>query len=70
MLALAAVLALKGWDFLIESGETTPFLQVDKAYWYAAIPFCGAVMCIYSLVALWRALRGDLAAPAGVVTLG
>ena len=70
MLALAAVLALKGWDFLVESGETTPFLQIDKAYWYAAIPVCGTLMSIYSLAALWRALRGDLAAPTDVVTLG
>lgn len=70
MLALAAILAWKGWIFLLESGETTPFLQVDKAYWYAAIPFCGVLMSIYSLVALWRTLRGDLGEPAGPVTLG
>ncbi len=70
MLALAAILALKGWTFLLESGETTPFLQIDKAYWYAAIPVCGALMSIYSLAALWRALRGDLATPTDIVTLG
>ena len=71
MLALAAILTLKGTTFLLDSGETTPFLRIDKAYWYAAIPFCGALMSIYSLAALWRALRGELASPSdNNVTLG
>ena len=70
MLALALLLAIKGWDFMRESGETTPFLQIDKAYWYAAIPACGALMSFYSTAALWRALRGDLGPVAGGVTLG
>ena len=71
MLALAAILTLKGTTFLLDSGETTPFLRIDKAYWYAAIPFCGALMSIYSLAALWRALRGDLVSPGDeIVTLG
>jgi TRAP-type C4-dicarboxylate transport system permease small subunit len=70
MLALAAMLTLKGWDFLLESGETTPFLQVDKIYWYAAIPVCGSLMAIYSVAGLWRTLHGDIAAADQVVTLG
>lgn len=70
MLALAAVFAVKGWDFMREAGETTPFLQIDKSYWYAAIPVCGAMMSIYSMAALWRALRGDLQSREEIVTLG
>jgi TRAP-type C4-dicarboxylate transport system permease small subunit len=70
MLSLAVILTFAGWDFLQQSGETSPFLQVDKRYWYAAIPFCGALMALYSVAALWRALRGDLSTIHGGVTLG
>lgn len=70
MLALAAILAWKGWDFMTGAGETTPFLQIDKVYWYAAIPVCGSLMAIYSLVGLWRALRGEIRAPETIITLG
>jgi TRAP-type C4-dicarboxylate transport system permease small subunit len=61
MLTVALVLALVGWDFVRQSGETTPFLQIDKAWWYASIPVCGMLMAAYSLVAAWRALRGEAA---------
>jgi TRAP-type C4-dicarboxylate transport system permease small subunit len=70
MLALAVVLVYSGWDFLRQSGETTPFLQINKMYWYAAIPACGVLMCAYSIAALWRALHGDLKPVGGVATLG
>jgi TRAP-type C4-dicarboxylate transport system permease small subunit len=60
MLAVAAILSYAGWDFLRQSGETTPFLQVDKMWWHAAIPVCGTLMAIYSTSALWRALRGEV----------
>jgi len=70
MLALAVVLAVAGWDFMRQSGETSPFLQVDKIYWYAAIPVCGAFMAVYSLAALWRALLGNLRTPQDFITLG
>ena len=40
MLAFAVTLAVYGFDFMQMSGETTPFLRLDKAWWYAAIPFC------------------------------
>jgi len=69
MLALAVILSYAGWDFLRQSGETTPFLQIDKAYWYAAIPVCGTLMAVYSIAALWRALRGDIKIRHGVATL-
>lgn len=60
MLATVAMLALKGLDFALQSGETTPFLQADKTYWYAAIPISGALMSLYSIAALWRTLCGDV----------
>jgi TRAP-type C4-dicarboxylate transport system permease small subunit len=69
MLAIAAILTWAGWDFLRQSGETTPFLQVDKMWWYAAIPVCGTFMCAYSVVALWRAVRGRIEVPGELVTL-
>lgn len=58
MLAVALVLAWMGWRFMLESGEVTPFLGWNKAWWYGAIPVCGALMCIYSLVAVLQTLRG------------
>ena len=70
MLALAAIFAVKGRDFMLAAGETTPFLQIDKVYWYAAIPVCGALMCIYSVAGLWRALNGDIQSREEIVTLG
>jgi TRAP-type C4-dicarboxylate transport system permease small subunit len=59
MLAFAAVLTIYGWDFLQQSGETTPFLRVDRVYWYAAIPVCGSVMAAYSIVWIWRVVSGQ-----------
>ncbi len=70
MLMLALLLAIKGWDFMLAAGETTPFLQLDKTYWYAAIPVCGTVMSVYSVAALWRALRGKLDINHEGITLG
>ena len=70
MLALAAIFAVMGRDFMLAAGETTPFLQIDKVYWYAAIPVCGALMCVYSVAALWRALKGDIQSREEIVTLG
>jgi TRAP-type C4-dicarboxylate transport system permease small subunit len=70
MLAVAVMLAVKGWDFLRMAGETTPYLQIDKSYWYAAIPVCGAIAALYSLAALWRTLCGRLDAESGPATLG
>jgi TRAP-type C4-dicarboxylate transport system permease small subunit len=70
MLALATILAWKGWDFMRESGETTPFLQIDKVYWYAAIPVCGLLMTIYSVAGLWQAVKGETRRSDDLVTLG
>lgn len=60
MLATVGMLTLEGLDFALHAGETTPFLQGDKTYWYAAIPVSGALMSLYSIAALWRTLRGDV----------
>ncbi|WP_340109022.1 TRAP transporter small permease [Pikeienuella sp. HZG-20] len=61
MLILALAMAVKGAEFVRYSGETTPFLRLDKAYWYAAVPTAGALMTVYSVVALVRfALGHDL----------
>lgn len=60
MLAIAVIFAVKGWDFLRQSGETTPFLQINKIWWHAAIPVCGVLMSLYSVAAVWRALRGNV----------
>jgi TRAP-type C4-dicarboxylate transport system permease small subunit len=59
MLAFAVTLAVYGYDFMLMSGETTPFLRLDKAWWYAAIPLCAALMALYSLAWLWRVIRGE-----------
>ena len=58
MLVFALVLLIKGYEFVAGSGETTPFLRLDKAYWYASIPISGFLMCIYSIAALVRSYRG------------
>lgn len=60
MLAVAVALAVVGWDFVRMSGETTPYLQWDKAWWYLAIPLSGALMAIYSVAAIWRTGRGEI----------
>lgn len=69
MLSIAVILSWAGWEFLRQSGETTPFLQVDKMWWYAAIPVCGTLMAGYSLAAIWRAVRGQVELPHELVTL-
>ncbi|MFA7666086.1 MAG: TRAP transporter small permease subunit [Burkholderiaceae bacterium] len=58
MLVVALVFAVYGHAFVRMSSEITPFLQIDKAWWYASIPVCGSLMAIYSTIGLWRALRG------------
>jgi TRAP-type C4-dicarboxylate transport system permease small subunit len=56
MIALCWVLVFKGSEFALMAGEITPFLQINKIYWYAAIPFCGCFMAVYSLISLARLL--------------
>ena len=49
--------------------RTTPFLQVHEMWWYAAIPACGTLMCIYSAVALSSAARGQIDMPREIAKL-
>jgi TRAP-type C4-dicarboxylate transport system permease small subunit len=58
MLGVALVLLIKGTEFALGSGERTPFLRLDKIYWYAAVPTAGLLMTIYSLVGLIRLTLG------------
>lgn len=58
MLAFALVLLVYGIEFVQMAGETTPYLRLDKGWWYGAIPTCAALMAVYSLVWLWRVMRG------------
>lgn len=57
MFGFALVLVVYGREFMEMSGETTPFLRLDKGWWYAAIPVTAALMAVYSLVWIWRAVR-------------
>lgn len=57
MFGFALVLMVYGREFMEMSGETTPFLRLDKGWWYAAIPATAALMAVYSLVWIWRAVR-------------
>lgn len=34
-------------------------LRFDKAYWYACVPVCGALMTVYTLAGLVRVARGE-----------
>jgi TRAP-type C4-dicarboxylate transport system permease small subunit len=70
MLAFAATLALYGLDFMQMSGETTPYLRLDKGWWHAAIPACSAVMALYSVVWLWRVARGKASFESAGTLLG
>ena len=58
MLFFALVLLVKGLEFVRDAGETTPFLGIDKSYWYLALPIPGALMTVYSVVHLVRTVRG------------
>jgi TRAP-type C4-dicarboxylate transport system permease small subunit len=58
MLGFALVLLVKGLEFVRDSGETTPFLGIDKAYWYLALPIPGALMVVYSIAGLWKTWQG------------
>jgi len=70
MLGFAVTLAVYGWEFMQMSGETTPFLRLDKGWWYAAIPLCGAAMALYSIAWLWRVIRGEAALESTATLIG
>ena len=58
MLAFALVLVWWGSLFMVDSAETAPFLGIDRAWWYAALPVAGVPMALYSLAGLLRVVRG------------
>ena len=58
MLLFAVVFTWKGYEFAADTIETMPFLYVSKIPWYAAMPVCGALMVVYAIVGLVRAILG------------
>ena len=56
-LAFVSILALKGWQYVALETETTPFLALPRAYWYAALPVGSTLMTVYSVVGLVAKLR-------------
>jgi TRAP-type C4-dicarboxylate transport system permease small subunit len=55
----AGVLIQQGLVFLeLGKFQQTPVMGLSKTWIYAAIPIGGALMVLYSLGPLWRALRG------------
>ncbi len=58
MLLFALVMTVMGHEFVRDAGEITPFLGLDKTWWYMVVPLVGAVMSLYALAGMWRALTG------------
>lgn len=58
IIGFAGVLMYQGW-VLVELGkfQQTPVMGLAKSWIYVAIPVGGALMILYSLAPLWRALR-------------
>jgi TRAP-type C4-dicarboxylate transport system permease small subunit len=63
IMLFGGVLIQQGWK-LVELGQfqQTPVMGLSKAYVYASMPVGGALVILYSLRHLWRAVTG--AAPA------
>jgi len=59
VIMFAGVLIQQGLVFL-ELGrlQQTPVMGLSKMWIYVAIPIGGALMILYSLGPLWRAIRG------------
>ena len=57
------ILIQQGWK-LVELGQfqQTPVMGLSKQYVYASVPVGGALVILFSLGHLWRALRGAPAA--------
>lgn len=55
----AGALIQQGW-ILVELGslQRTPVMGISKAWIYSAIPAGGALIILYALPSLWRALSG------------
>jgi TRAP-type C4-dicarboxylate transport system permease small subunit len=71
MLFLLWILVYFGADFGFNSGETTPYLQVNKIYWYVAIPSTALLMSVYSFVAIFKICKNpDFVEHQEISTLG
>jgi len=66
IMLFGGVLIQQGWK-LVELGQfqQTPVMGLSKGYVYASMPAGGALIILYSLRHLWRAVTGAPAAPAG-----
>ncbi|MGH7384561.1 MAG: TRAP transporter small permease [Candidatus Rokuibacteriota bacterium] len=60
VMGFGLILIQQGWK-LVELGQfqRTPVMGLSKLYVYASVPVGGALMILYSLPHLWRALRGE-----------
>ena len=60
LMGFGLVLIQQGWK-LVELGQfqRTPVMGLSKQYIYLSVPAGGALIILYSLPHLWRALRGD-----------
>lgn len=60
------ILIQQGWK-LVELGQfqQTPVMGLSKQYIYASVPVGGALVILFSLGHLWRALREPLATSGG-----
>lgn len=65
LMGFGLLLIQQGWK-LVELGQfqRTPVMGLSKQYVYASVPAGGALIILYSLPHLWRALRGLFGAAA------
>ena len=59
LMGFGLLMIQQGWK-LVELGQfqRTPVMGLSKQYVYASVPAGGALIILYSLAHLWRALRG------------
>ncbi len=59
LMGFGLLMIQQGWK-LVELGQfqRTPVMGLSKQYVYASVPAGGALIILYSLPHLWRALRG------------
>ena len=68
IMLFGGVLIQQGWK-LVELGQfqQTPVMGLSKAYVYASMPAGGALVILYSLRHLWRAVTGEPGAAAALI---
>ncbi len=58
VIAFSLALLQQGWAFAeLGWAQQTPVMGISKAWIYAAMPVGGALMILYSVAPLWRAMR-------------